>query len=80
MVSCSVRLTEDVGEMSGNVPNSRFDSGNDYAYYRLRTRYVSLGLTVNMIRSRKRPNCFNTTKGDPDRTKGYTILVFIPGL
>ncbi|VEL21474.1 unnamed protein product [Protopolystoma xenopodis] len=51
------RLTDDAdygaGERSGNVPSPRSDSGNDNAYYELRTRCVSLALSANMTKLRK---------------------------
>ncbi|VEL34158.1 unnamed protein product [Protopolystoma xenopodis] len=46
------RLTNDVGETSGNVPCLRSYSGNDDAYYGLRTGCVPLSLPTNMIELR----------------------------
>ncbi|VEL16927.1 unnamed protein product [Protopolystoma xenopodis] len=51
------RLTDDAdydaGEMSGNVPSSRFDPGIYHAYYGHRTGYVPLGLPANIVKLRK---------------------------
>ncbi|VEL41900.1 unnamed protein product [Protopolystoma xenopodis] len=48
------RLTDDAdydaGEMSGNVPRPRSDSGNLHAYYALWTRCVPLGRPINMTK------------------------------
>ncbi|VEL27282.1 unnamed protein product [Protopolystoma xenopodis] len=51
------RLTDDAdydaGETSGNVTRPRSSSGNDHAYYVLRTRCVPLCHPTNMIELRK---------------------------
>ncbi|VEL08608.1 unnamed protein product [Protopolystoma xenopodis] len=48
------RLTDDADidarEASGNVPRLRAYSGNDDAYYGLRTRCVPLSLPTNMTK------------------------------
>ncbi|VEL23830.1 unnamed protein product [Protopolystoma xenopodis] len=52
MVLRMARLTDDAdfdpGEMSGNVPRSRSNSGNDDAYNGLRTTFVLLSLPTNV--------------------------------
>ncbi|VEL14777.1 unnamed protein product [Protopolystoma xenopodis] len=54
MVQRMARITDDAdydaGETSGNVPRTRSDFGNDYAYNRLRTRCVPLNLPTNMTK------------------------------